>query len=208
MVCARCKSVRYCGASCQRKDWPTHKTDCKRLAEEARGIEKSATAFSNSGEGALLHQVFQGMGSEFASYAQTTYGRDPPETHRPRLALVPGGPAIAAGWGRAFSYKANYMSPLEQAVSEANPRAVQALLASEAAVNSRDSMTAWTPLHYTAMHPGSAAPSGRLSSAILACMRLLLEAGADPNACSKTLNTPLHNVVNFAQSVSVVKWGT
>jgi predicted component of type VI protein secretion system len=36
-----------------------------------------------------------------------------------------------------------------------------------------------------------------------ACIRLLLEAGADPNALSKTRNTPLHNTVNFTQAVSL-----
>ena len=29
-LCSRCKSVRYCGKSCQIDDWPTHKTMCRR----------------------------------------------------------------------------------------------------------------------------------------------------------------------------------
>ncbi|GAA5968325.1 hypothetical protein JCM3765_000390 [Sporobolomyces pararoseus] len=32
--CGRCQSVFYCGAEHQRASWPTHKTDCKRLAAE------------------------------------------------------------------------------------------------------------------------------------------------------------------------------
>ncbi|XP_065067751.1 zinc finger MYND domain-containing protein 19-like isoform X2 [Rhopilema esculentum] len=27
-ICGRCKQVRYCGPSCQEKDWPTHKPVC------------------------------------------------------------------------------------------------------------------------------------------------------------------------------------
>ena len=28
-ACGRCKTVRYCGAQCQRAHWPTHKSECK-----------------------------------------------------------------------------------------------------------------------------------------------------------------------------------
>ena len=33
--CSRCRSVIYCGAACQRADWPTHKKACKKLAAAA-----------------------------------------------------------------------------------------------------------------------------------------------------------------------------
>jgi hypothetical protein len=29
--CSSCRSVRYCGAACQKADWPAHKATCKRL---------------------------------------------------------------------------------------------------------------------------------------------------------------------------------
>mmetsp|Transcript_22274 Transcript_22274/g.56039 ORF Transcript_22274/g.56039 Transcript_22274/m.56039 type:complete len:128 (+) Transcript_22274:564-947(+) len=28
LVCSRCREVNYCGAACQRRDWPRHKADC------------------------------------------------------------------------------------------------------------------------------------------------------------------------------------
>jgi hypothetical protein len=33
--CAACKRVRYCGAPCQRSDWPRHKPECKAWKAEA-----------------------------------------------------------------------------------------------------------------------------------------------------------------------------
>ncbi|KAJ7760073.1 hypothetical protein DFH07DRAFT_816803 [Mycena maculata] len=29
LICSGCKTARYCGAECQKKDWKTHKKDCK-----------------------------------------------------------------------------------------------------------------------------------------------------------------------------------
>lgn len=31
-VCSACKSARYCGVECQRKDWKAHKPTCKKIA--------------------------------------------------------------------------------------------------------------------------------------------------------------------------------
>jgi hypothetical protein len=33
--CARCKSVFYCSPAHQKEDWPAHKVQCPRLAQEA-----------------------------------------------------------------------------------------------------------------------------------------------------------------------------
>ena len=29
-ACMSCKDVKYCGAACQKKHWPTHKKACKK----------------------------------------------------------------------------------------------------------------------------------------------------------------------------------
>lgn len=33
LKCSRCKKVYYCGADCQRKNWPTHKLTCSKPQE-------------------------------------------------------------------------------------------------------------------------------------------------------------------------------
>ena len=38
--CAKCKSIFYCGAACQRDHWKTHKADCARLLAEYRIYKK------------------------------------------------------------------------------------------------------------------------------------------------------------------------
>ena len=38
--CAKCKSIFYCGAACQREHWKTHKADCARLLAEYRIYKK------------------------------------------------------------------------------------------------------------------------------------------------------------------------
>ena len=30
MECGSCKNISYCGAYCQRSDWPRHSIDCKK----------------------------------------------------------------------------------------------------------------------------------------------------------------------------------
>ncbi len=41
--CDRCLKIRYCNEECQRKDWPKHKLDCRRLARN----EESAVSLSD-----------------------------------------------------------------------------------------------------------------------------------------------------------------
>ncbi|KAG2441391.1 hypothetical protein HYH02_009980 [Chlamydomonas schloesseri] len=47
-LCARCKSVRYCGRDCQAADWKEHKLECAKLAAAAKqaaaGGESAAAA--------------------------------------------------------------------------------------------------------------------------------------------------------------------
>ena len=35
-TCKECMTIKYCGATCQRKHWPKHKKDCKIRAVELR----------------------------------------------------------------------------------------------------------------------------------------------------------------------------
>ena len=32
-LCSRCKGIRYCGRECQLKDWPRHKSECRKLGK-------------------------------------------------------------------------------------------------------------------------------------------------------------------------------
>lgn len=45
-LCARCRSVAYCGTQCQRRDWPTHKHDCT----PAQPLAEAAAAPTPTGE--------------------------------------------------------------------------------------------------------------------------------------------------------------
>ena len=36
-LCSGCRFVSYCGAECQRKDWPEHKILCKAIKEDMKG---------------------------------------------------------------------------------------------------------------------------------------------------------------------------
>ena len=166
LLCGRCKSVRYCGPACQRADWGTHKSDCKRFVENAKQTADSAEAFSSEA-GAGLHSLFKGMNPAFAAYAAMDHGSDPPETYRPHAPLVPGGPEILPGWGAALHYKNCYMSALEEAVADINVKAIQALIAGGADPHARDTVTSWTPLHYAAMHPMQRSPTSKASKGII-----------------------------------------
>lgn len=45
--CSRCRSVYYCGAECQKKDWPVHRNICKRTLND---IIESCAKFFDIGE--------------------------------------------------------------------------------------------------------------------------------------------------------------
>jgi hypothetical protein len=42
-VCTGCRVVRYCGAECQKQDWPAHKAACRALATEAAAAAEAAS---------------------------------------------------------------------------------------------------------------------------------------------------------------------
>ena len=37
--CSGCRLVRYCGAACQKADWPAHKTACRELQRQRAAAE-------------------------------------------------------------------------------------------------------------------------------------------------------------------------
>ncbi|KAI1394768.1 hypothetical protein F4819DRAFT_501571 [Hypoxylon fuscum] len=41
-ICGRCKSRSFCGTACQRRDWPSHKEDCRSKAAEAEAANGKA----------------------------------------------------------------------------------------------------------------------------------------------------------------------
>ena len=41
--CGQCAVVYYCGVECQKKAWPTHKLECRRIAETAAATESAGS---------------------------------------------------------------------------------------------------------------------------------------------------------------------
>jgi len=206
LACSRCKAAKYCGAPCQRSDWARHKAECALLRPGVAAKSEAKKLNASSLLDELTH-LFVEHGSSCAdprdnadSYVRKYHGEggaDPPETHLPRRPLVPGGPAIKPGWGAAVRWNRMFMSPLENAVSRCEPKAVESLVLRGEDVHARDSMTAWTPLHLAV----SLSDFPGLGKKMLACARTLLAAGADPNALSHTRNTPLHTCLNKIDGV-------
>ncbi len=46
--CSQCKSIYYCSTECQRKDWPTHKFDCKHFTGKRPVDDVVKLLYSNS----------------------------------------------------------------------------------------------------------------------------------------------------------------
>ena len=38
MLCQKCREVRYCGAMCQKTDWPQHKLVCEKVEEKSVSV--------------------------------------------------------------------------------------------------------------------------------------------------------------------------
>ena len=79
LKCSRCKSVRYCSASCQKAAWPAHKFDCAPHVPPARWPKVSAAA--------LEYRARHGH------YPGTAAGEEAPPEAAPR----PGEPAVRQG---------------------------------------------------------------------------------------------------------------
>ena len=72
--CSRCKSVKYCGATCQREAWKTHASICSPLDDlKADAREKCKADRKPTGdEIAAIRQKFQGQSGTMFVYYWTT----------------------------------------------------------------------------------------------------------------------------------------
>lgn len=69
-LCSQCCSHAYCGAECQKEDWPAHKEQCKKTAAEAKNAGGASAApgsmiapIINSNSFTMLPQVASPCGS-------------------------------------------------------------------------------------------------------------------------------------------------
>lgn len=202
--CSRCKEVKYCSKECQAADWKLRQNDdCKKHQEAAQ-----------HGDGVSSDSTMSSGGTQQIEPVPTPARSEP---------LVPGGPRIPAGGGRDWKYKAvpNIETPLVCAIIEADPVRVAKELAKGADVHVRCGDSGATALHMLVIGVGSchvplllgdrwktrdktALYTRGLSEGWLACLDVLLKAGADPNAQSADGQTALHCVVEASRSLRLM----
>lgn len=66
-LCGRCKDVRYCSFECQKKDWNTHKINCKVFEIQKEHEQKLKRMLETSGN------VTQGIHTGFPDIEETNY---------------------------------------------------------------------------------------------------------------------------------------
>lgn len=96
LLCSRCRSVGYCGADCQRGDWPSHKVVCGKAAVAGGASGQAAGASEEERERALRERAAQEVERDVVGEEQAKYAASEKEFLRSlqtkgRFALSEGG---------------------------------------------------------------------------------------------------------------------
>ena len=92
---------------------------------------------------------------------------------------------------------------LKCAVEEGNPEAVRACLAQGASVNCQFKDDLYTPLHTACSSSSGSSTTSSTTGSSLDVLNLLLDRGADGNACNKWRETPLLIAANNGNKAAV-----
>ena len=112
-------------------------------------------------------------------------------------------PLAAALLVAALASPAAADTPLHSAAGTGDTATLTALLAAGADPNARDSMGAYTPLHYAAAFPSHRIDEDVERHLFAFAVPALLAAGADPNACDSAGFTPLHHAAIHSKPAAV-----
>ena len=190
-VCSRCHVAWYCSPACQRNDWKSHKDSCKEAASQEllRQEQRVRHAADRAEASSVLRDMFSRDSSK-AVRASVQMMTQQDKQHFLSGAVIGGDQRaatflLAGGADPAAIDPVQGASPVQLAASLADPGILALLIASakrggrmQAALTARDNRGLLV-LHRAAME------SSTPPAAQAACVRMLLEAGAEPDAlCS------------------------